>query len=366
MTRAAVLTGPRKMEIREFPIPELKDDEILVKVEGCGICGTDVHEYKGDPFGLAPVVLGHEGTGEIIALGKNVKVDTKGTPVKVGDKIVTSVLVCGTCPMCLQHPERPNLCDNLGVYGLIADSEEYHLNGWFADHLVLRKGSTFFQVNDLNLDQRMLLEPACVTVHALERAKTTNLMKFNSFVLVQGCGPIGLSQIAVLKAYGMENIIALDGNKKRLEVAKRMGASHIIDFTELNTLESRVNAVKDLTDGLGVDFAFQCTGNTTAASEVFNYIRRGGGLCELGFFVNNGDTTYNPHFDFCNKEITVVGSWVYSAQEYLTGMAFLKRAAAMNIPFEELVTHKFDLDHIADAMETNISMAGIKIAVVNK
>ena len=90
--KVAMLTAQKKIEVKEYPIPELQDDDILVKVEGCGVCGTDVHEWKGDPFGLIPVTLGHEGTGEIVALGKNVKTDTAGKPIKVGDKIVTSVI----------------------------------------------------------------------------------------------------------------------------------------------------------------------------------------------------------------------------------------------------------------------------------
>ena len=87
----AMLTDTKKIEVKELPIPPLGDDDILIKVEGAGICGTDVHEWKSDPFGLIPVILGHEGTGEVVATGKNVKVDTAGKPLKVGDKIVTSV-----------------------------------------------------------------------------------------------------------------------------------------------------------------------------------------------------------------------------------------------------------------------------------
>ena len=362
-TRTATLAKARQIEFREYDLPQVKEDEILVKVEGCGICGTDVHEFKGEPFGIAPLVLGHEGTGEIVALGKNVTVDTQGKPVKVGDKVVSSILVCGHCPSCLRFPEKPNLCSNLGVYGLISD-DDFHLNGWFANHILLRKGSTFFEVNKYTLDERMLLEPACVVVHALERAKTVNIMNFSSFVLVQGCGPIGLLQIAVLKAYGIENIIALDSVAKRLDMAKKMGASFVINAASFDTIEKRVAEVQRITGGYGVDFAFQCTGNPVAASEVFKYIRRGGGLCELGFFVDNGSTTYNPHQDFCNKEITVVGSWVYSAQEYLLTMSFMNRAKTMNIPVAELVTDKFTLDEIVKAMETNIAMSGLKVAIV--
>ena len=88
----AMLTALEHYEIKEFPMPEVGDDDILVKVEGCGICGTDAHEFKRDPFGLIPVALGHEGTGEIVKMGKNVKVDTAGKPVKVGDKVVTCMI----------------------------------------------------------------------------------------------------------------------------------------------------------------------------------------------------------------------------------------------------------------------------------
>jgi len=362
-TKTATLVKAQQIEFREYDLPQVKEDEILVKVEGCGVCGTDVHEYKGEPFGIAPLVLGHEGTGEIVALGKNVTADTQGKPVKVGDKVVSSVLVCGHCPFCLRFPMNPNLCNNLGVYGLISD-DDYHLNGWFAEHILLRKGSTFFEVNKYSLDERMLLEPACVVVHALERAKVTNILNFSSSVLVQGCGPIGLLQIAVLKAYGIENIIALDTVSQRLDMAKKMGASAVINAQSFETIGKRVVEILRLTNGFGVDFAFQCTGSPAAASEVFKYIRRGGGLCELGFFVDNGDAAFNPHHDLCNKEITVVGSWVYTAQEYLLTMSFMDRAKAMNIPVIELVTHRFKLENIVKAMEANIAMEGLKIAVV--
>ncbi|MBP3436714.1 MAG: alcohol dehydrogenase catalytic domain-containing protein, partial [Clostridia bacterium] len=198
--KVAMLTAAKQIEVKEFPLPQtLEDDDILVKVEGCGVCGTDVHEWKGDPFGLIPVVLGHEGTGEVIALGKNVKFDTAGNPLKVGDKIVTSVISCGECQICRNHPANTNLCDKQSVFGLIGHNDAQPLNGWFATHLLIRaKGATYFVVNDLDLQERMLLELACVCVHALKRASATGLMNFNTKVLIQGLGPVGLVMIAVL------------------------------------------------------------------------------------------------------------------------------------------------------------------------
>ena len=363
--KVAMLTAPKKIEVKEFAIPEVGPDDILVKVEGCGVCGTDVHEWRQDPFGIIPVTLGHEGTGEIVALGKNVKFDTAGNPIKVGDKLVTSVISCGECFVCRNHPANTNLCDKQGVFGLIPHNDKNPLTGWFATHLLISgKGSTYFVVNDLDLKERMLLELACVCVHALKRANQTGLINFNSKVLVQGLGPVGLVMISVLRAAGVNHIVAIDGTPKRLEMAKKLGAKTVISFKEITSLEERVKIVKKACNGVGVDFAFQCTGAPMAAKDIYEYIRRGGGMCEMGFFVNNGEYSVNPHFAMCNKEITIVGSWDYSADDYPTTMAFLRQAREMNIPIKELITHTFPLDKLNEAMEVNVSQQGIKICYV--
>ena len=161
--RVAVLTAPKTFEIREYSIPAIGDDEMLIKVEACGVCGTDGHEYNRDPFGLCPVVLGHEGTGEIVAMGKNITRDTAGNPVKLGDKIVTCIIPCGTCDACLNTPARTNLCENVGVYGLMPD-DDVHLNGYFGEYMVVRKGSTFFNVSNMTLDQRILVELSLIHI----------------------------------------------------------------------------------------------------------------------------------------------------------------------------------------------------------
>ena len=365
--KVAMLTAQKKIEVKEFPVPALTDDDILVKVEGCGVCGTDVHEWKADPFGIIPVTLGHEGTGEIIYLGKNIKSDTAGKPIKVGDKIVTSVISCGECHVCRNHPANTNLCDKQGVFGLSPHSDANPLTGWFSTHLLIRgKGATYFVVNDLDLKERMILELACVCVHALKRAQTTGLINFNSKVLIQGLGPVGLVMISVLRAAGINHIIAIDGTPKRLDMAKKLGAKTIVNFKEVTTLAERVKLVKSVANGVGADFAFQCTGAPAAAKDIFEYIRRGGGLCEMGFFVNNGEYNVNPHFAMCNKEINLVGSWDYSADDYPTTMAFLRQAREMNIPIKDLITHEFPLDQLNEAMEVNVSQQGIKICYVAK
>ncbi len=363
-SKVAMLRAPEKFEIEEYPIPALSDDDILVKVEGCGVCGTDAHEFKRDPFGLIPVVLGHEGTGEIVAMGKNVKKDSAGKPLNIGDKVVTCMIFKDNPDITMFDLNKQNV-GGADVFGLLPD-DDVHLNGWFADYLVVRGGSTIFNVSDLSLDMRILIEPAAVLIHAVERAKTTGILRFNSRVAVQGCGPIGLLCIAVLRTMGIENIVAIDGEDKRLEFAKEMGATKSVNFKNYKGIEALTKAVEDAFGGYPADFGFQCTGSPIAHSNIYKFIRNGGGLCELGFFINGGDATINPHFDICAKEITTVGSWVYTLRDYATTFAFLKRAKGIGLPLEKLITHRFPLSKINEALQTNLSMQGLKIAIINE
>ena len=360
----ALLTGLEKFEIKEYPMPIVGDDDVLVRVEGCGVCGTDAHEYKRDPFGLIPVALGHEGTGEIVKMGKNVKLDSAGKPLKVGDKVVTCMIFKDNPDITMYDLNKQNV-GGADVYGLLPD-DDVHLNGWFSDYILVRGGSTIFNVSDLDLDSRILIEPCAVLIHAVERAKTTGILRFNSRVVVQGCGPIGLICIAVLRTMGIENIVAVDGEDKRLNFAKEMGANAVVNFKNHNGVEALADGVKDAFGGYLADFAFQCTGSPIAHSNIYKFIRNGGGLCELGFFINGGDATINPHFDICSKEITTVGSWVYTLRDYATTFDFLKRAKGIGLPIEKLITHKYPLEQIDEAFKTNLKMEGLKIAIVNK
>ena len=362
--RVAMLTALEHYEIKEFPIPEVGDGDILVKVEGCGICGTDAHEFKRDPFGLIPVALGHEGTGEIVKMGKNVKKDSAGKDLHIGDKVVTCMIFKDDPDITMFDLNKQNV-GGADVYGLLPD-DDIHLNGWFSDYILIREGSTVFNVSDLDLYSRVLIEPCAVLIHAVERAKTTGILRFNSRVAVQGCGPIGLICIAVLRTMGIENIVAVDGNEKRLEFAKKMGATKSVNFKDHKGVEELAEAVKDCFDGHLADFAFQCTGNPVAHANIYKFIRNGGGLCELGFFINGGDATINPHFDICSKEITTVGSWVYTLRDYATTFDFLKRANGIGLPMSELITDTFPLEQINEAHKTNLAMTGLKIAIINK
>ena len=363
-SRVGMLVGPEKFEVREYPIPQVGDDDILVKVEGCGVCGTDAHEFKRDPFGLIPLVLGHEGTGEIVKMGKNVKLDSAGKPLNIGDKIVTCMIFKDNPDITMFDLNKQNV-GGADVYGLLPD-DDIHLNGWFADYLLVRGGSSVFNVSDLSLDLRILIEPCAVLIHAVERAKTTGILRFNSRVVVQGCGPIGLICIAVLRTMGVEHIVAVDGQDDRLAFAKQMGATGTVNFKAHNGIDNLTKAVEQEFGGYLADFGFQCTGSPGGHANVYKFIRNGGGLCELGFFIDGGDATINPHFDICAKELTMVGSWVYTLRDYATTFDFLKRAKGIGLPLEKLITHRFPLEQINEAHATNLRMEGLKIAIINE
>ena len=112
------------------------------------------------------------------------------------------------------------------------------------------------------------------------------------------------------------------------------------------------------------DFAFQCTGSPAGHSNIYKFVRNGGGLCELGFFINGGDATINPHFDICSKELTIVGSWVYTLRDYATTFDFLKGAKAIGLPINELITDKYPLSQVDEAFKKAAAQTGLKIAVV--
>ena len=243
----AMLTGLEHFDVKEFPMPEVGDDDMLVRVEGCGICGTDAHEFKRDPFGLIPVALGHEGTGEIVKMGKNVKKDSAGKDLKLGDKVVTCMIFKDNPDITMFDLNKQNV-GGADVYGLLPD-DDIHLNGWFSDYILIRGGSTVFNVSDLDLYSRVLIEPCAVLIHAVERAKSTGILRFNSRVVVQGCGPIGLICIAILRTMGINKIVAVDGEQKRLDFAKELGASDSVNFKEHKGIEALTAAVQEKCDG---------------------------------------------------------------------------------------------------------------------
>ncbi len=264
--------------------------------------------------------------------------------LKVGDKVVTGLRPCGECDTCKYDPEHIHLCEHGEIFGLIPGEDAIKsMNGWYGDYMKINAGGVIFNVSDMDVDLRTLIEPAAVVTHAVEKAKEIFNFQHGSYVLVQGCGPIGLLLLALVRTMGVRNIIAVDGDEKRLDMAKRLGAKYTVNFMK----EDGIKRVMEIT-GTGAEMAFQCTGSPKAASTIWKYVRRGGSMCEL---------------DICNKEIKVTGSWTYQAKDWVHSMEFLKEANDRGLPVKDLLTDKFPLEKINDAMHTNMAMTGLKIVI---
>ena len=346
--RVAMQTPFGNYEVKEHTLPEVGDGDILVKVEGCGIGREDANGEKKNPFCMIPAALGSEGTGEIVKMGRNVKKDSLGKALNIGDKVVT----------CMPYEDE--------VCGQDSNSTQMIFSSWLADYILIREGSVVFNVTDLDLNSRILVAACAEVVHAVERAKIANILRFNSSVVIQGCDPIGLICIAVLRTMGIQNICAVDNEERRLEFAKRMGATQTVNFNECAGVSALVNSVTAALGGRLADFAFQCTGSPVAHANIYKVVRKGGGICELGITANRGDAVINPHFDICAKEIIVIGSCGYTANDYEMAIDFLKRAKGIGFPVDDLITDTYTLNQINEANQKRLASAGLKIAVINK
>ena len=198
----------------DLSIPEINDDEVLIKVHCSAICGTDLHIMEWDEWSQkrikAPVTVGHETAGEIVAVGKNV------TERKVGDRVsCESHIPCGECYFCKNG--MPHICKNVKLFGCTQ-------NGAFAEYAKIRWDCTFLLEDDVTDEAACMFEPMGAGIHGVEAAEVNG-----KTVLVSGCGPIGLTAISASKTFGAVKVIACDLIDEKLEVAKKMGADAVLN-----------------------------------------------------------------------------------------------------------------------------------------
>lgn len=249
--KAARWYGPEDVRIEEVEIPAVQEGEVKIKVEWCGICGSDLHEYLAGPIFIpgeakhpltneqAPVILGHEFAGEVVEVADDVK------ELTVGDKVALEPIVfCGECQQC--KVGKYNLCDKLGFHGLAGGG------GGLAEYTTFPSNMVHKLPEGIDTKEGALIEPLAVAVHAVRKGKFLQ----GETAAVFGAGPIGLSVIASLKAAGAKEIIAVEIAEARKEYAKEFGADIVLDPTEVNV----INEVNKLTANEGVNAAFETTG----------------------------------------------------------------------------------------------------------
>lgn len=355
--RAAVMVEPGRIEIRTFEPPEVAEDSLLMRVNQTGICGSDQHMYLGHSALKFPVIPGHEVVGVVEEIGSkaNDRMNVIGGPIQVGDTItvVPGSRGCGRCYFCLHVPHRPTLCPNRTVYGFAHCEAPPHLTGAFAEYMYVHGRSWVFRIPETVPEAyRVLVEPAAVATRAVERAFAPGIPQIGAgfgigdSVAVIGSGPIGLMTVAVLRYLGAGKVVVTDRASDRLEMARRFGADVVLDVST-TSLEERMQAVFDLTDGIGVDIVIESAGAPIAFKEAIDLVRRAGKVIEVGHYTDPGPVEIRPHL-ICRKDIDILGVWAYPALQFGTALDFLARTHA---PLDALVTHRVSLDRIEEGIQ---------------
>lgn len=273
---------PNHFSLKTTERPRLGEENVVLKVKYVGICGTDLHAYKGNqPFFTYPRILGHELATEILDVGL---LDTSLTP---GNRVVVIPYV--NCQQCLScRAGKTNCCQNLRVLGV-------HTDGGMQEVISLPE-RLLIPANDLSFEEIAIVEPLAIGAHALRRAQTKN----NETIIVMGCGPIGMGIVQLAKYIGAK-VIAMDTNNYRLNLAKeKFGADAVV-----NALQSPLNQILELTEGQLSHSVFDATGNKKAMESGVDYMMHGGRFVLVG--LTNGPLTFH-HPAIHAKEATILCS----------------------------------------------------------
>lgn len=315
--------------LSEVPEPQIRDDEVLIRVRRAGVCGTDVHIYDWDAWAQGrchpPFIVGHEFAGDVVQVGSLV------TDVHEGDRVTAEGhIVCGRCPLC--RTGSSHVCPNTRIIGVDRD-------GCFAEYIAMPATNVWHLDDEISYDVGGIHDPMGNAFHT---ALTANLP--GSTVLVTGCGPIGLFTVGICRAAGVSHIVASDVNPTRLELARRMGAHSVV------TPDQATAAVHAATDGLGVDVALEMSGVPQAIHQALALVRVGGRVQMLGI------PSRTIELDLANevifKGLTIYGvvgrrmydTWIHMRQ-------FLRSGQFDPTP---VITHRFALD------EADAAIAAIK------
>lgn len=293
--KALLLGKPKQITYTDVPDPVPGDDRsIIVRIKATAICGSDVHGYDGSTGRrIPPLVMGHEASGVVESVGKEVR------NFEPGDRVTfDSTIYCGECYFCRQG--QPNLCDNRRVLGV--SCAEYRQNGTFAELVCVPEHIVYKLPDGLDFVSASLTEPLSVAAHAVR----TGMPGAGDSILVVGAGLIGLLLIQVLRANCSGTIIAVDLDKDRLETAISLGADHAVQADQ-----DAVARIRALTSGRGADHAFEAVGATAPISLAIRGLRKGGTLTLIG---NASPSVEIPLQEVVTRQLTLKGSCAISGE----------------------------------------------------
>jgi L-iditol 2-dehydrogenase len=349
--RTAVLRAyGGEFELREYPVPDPEPGAILVRLARAGVCGSDLHIWRGemkDVYGPLPrdLTFGHEMCGRVARLGSGVSVDSAGVPLREGDRITFLYFFpCGRCPVCLR--DEMGSCPRKARPNRVAGTPPY-FNNAYGDYYYLRPGGFVFRIPDEVSDD--VATPANCALAQVLYGLTRAGVRQGDTVVIQGAGGLGLNAVAVARDMGADRVIVLDRVDSRLELARAFGADHALSLTELTTSDRRVEAIMELTAGFGADVVADFVGYPEVIPEGLRMLRGGGCYLEVGSIAPGNVFSYDATA-LVRGNTRLVATSNYSPWALAQALAFLRRSVR-RLPYERLVSHVFPLERISEAFQ---------------
>lgn len=319
-----VMTKPGKIEFREIPIPEIKDDEVLIKITHIGICGSDIHVFHGEhPFTSYPVTQGHEVSGEIVSVGKDVAAFKPGQKVTVQPQVT-----CGKCHPC-RHGKY-NLCEELKVMG-------FQTTGMASQFFVTDAARVIALPEKVSLVEGAMIEPLAVAVHAIRRAGDISGMK----IVVLGAGPIGNLVAQTAKGLGAAEVMITDISDFRLKKAAECGIDHCVNTKAENLGE----AIAKTYGPDKADVIYDCAGNNVTIGQAIQYARKGSMIILVAVFASMASidlAVANDH------ELDINSSMMYRREDYVTAIELVQSG---KVKLRPLVSKSFPFKQFSDAYQ---------------
>lgn len=311
----------------EKDIPQIKADEILVRVHATSICGTDFHIYNWDQWSQnrikTPQVMGHEFAGEVVEVGASVN------HIKLGDIVSAEThIICNVCEFCLTG--QGHICKETKILGVDCD-------GAFAEYIAIPAANAWLNDPEVAPEYLCIQEPLGNAVHTVMSGPI-----IGKSIAVVGCGPIGIMSVDVAKAVGASLVIAIDVNEYRLELAKELGADLCINPMKQDVIAE----ILKVTNGLGVDVVAEFSGSPVAIRQAFKYLKLGGRMSMLG--IPNGEVSMDIANDIVFRGIQIHG--ITGRKMYETWFQVKGLIASGNLHLEKIVTHKLPLEAYEEGM----------------
>jgi len=360
------MLGPGRVEVREFELPSVSEDTLLVRMEASGVCGSDIRVYSGLRFGPEhptdfPFIPGHENVGIVEEVGEQAarSLETRGERLTRGDRIVWyPVIPCNRCLYCNFAPESRQLCQHPWIYGWVNCNRRENspwIFGGYGEHVLVRPGTYVWKV-DRNLPvERYAILDTLVSVRAVGELGPY----YGQRVLILGDGPVGMCAAAKAKALGAEKVFMVGRHKNRLDSSYRFGVDETLDLN-MEFKQLRVQ-VEKMTDGLGADVCVDCSGRPEGFVQAVRLTRRGGSVIEIGCILDSGEATINPALDMVTRNIRIIGQYYAPPQQYEKDLRFLLGG---RFPLHELVTHRFGLEQAEEAIRSHLNRDCLKAIIV--